>query len=148
MNAQLLHVVAESLPASRKVYHAGVRHADLRVPMREIQLHPSSGEPPLKVYDTSGPYTDPAVTIDIAAGLPRARAGWIAARGDIEAYPGRRVQPIDNGLAGGGKAAAEFPVRRAGFTSGCDVCRRRGTRTRGSRFQFPQFAGTSSPGIS
>jgi len=113
VNAQLLHVVAESLPASRKVYHAGVRHADLRVPMREIQLHPSSGEPPLKVYDTSGPYTDPAVTIDIAAGLPRARAGWIAARGDIEAYPGRRVQPIDNGLAGGGKPAAEFPVRRA-----------------------------------
>ena len=105
MNAQLLHVVAESLPASRKIYRSGSLHAHLRVPMREIELHASSGEPPLTVYDTSGPYTDPAVTLDIAKGLPRARAGWIAARGDAEAYPGRRVQPVDNGLAAGGKAA-------------------------------------------
>ena len=113
MNAQLLHVVAESLPASRKVYHRGSLHADLRVPMREIQLHPSSGEPPLTVYDTSGPYTDPSVTIDIEHGLPRIRAPWIAGRGDVESYPGRRVQPIDNGIAAGGKGAAEFPERRA-----------------------------------
>ena len=41
-----------------------------------------------------------------------APAAWIAARGDIEAYPGRRVQPVDNGLAAGAKAAPEFPVRR------------------------------------
>ena len=61
MNAQLLHVVSESLPASRKIYRAGVLHADLRVPMREIALHPSSAEPPLTVYDTSGPYTDPRI---------------------------------------------------------------------------------------
>jgi len=113
VNAQLLQVVAESLPSSRKVYHRGALHAELRVPMREIQLHPSSGEPPLPVYDTSGPYTDPSVTIDIEHGLPRIRAPWIAARGDVESYPGRRVQPIDNGLAVGGKGALEFPERRA-----------------------------------
>ena len=112
MNAESWHVVAESFPASRKVHHAGRLHPDLRVPMREIALHPSSGERPLTVYDSSGPYTDPAVTIDITAGLGRLRERWIAARGDIEAYPGRRVQAVDNGLATGGKAAAEFPVRR------------------------------------
>ena len=113
MNAQLMQVVSTSLPASRKVYQSGTLHPGLRVPMREIALHPSAGEPPLTVYDTSGPYTDSAVAIDIARGLPRGRAPWIAARADVEAYPGRRVQPLDNGLASGGKAAVEFPVRRA-----------------------------------
>jgi len=112
MNAESWHVVAESFPASRKVYRAGRLHQDLRVAMREIALHPSSGEPPLTVYDSSGPYTDPAVRIDIAAGLGRLRERWIAARGDTEAYPGRRVQPVDNGLIAGGKAAPEFPLRR------------------------------------
>jgi phosphomethylpyrimidine synthase len=113
MNAQSWHVVSESFPASRKVYRAGRLHPELRVPMREIALHPSSGEPPLAVYDASGPYTDPAVAIDIEAGLARLRAPWIAARADTEAYPGRRVQLIDNGLTAGGKAAPEFPPRRA-----------------------------------
>jgi phosphomethylpyrimidine synthase len=113
VNAQLLQVVSESLPASRKTYRAGVLHADLRVPMREIELHPSSAEPPLTVYDTSGPYTDPGITIDIGKGLPRTRAAWILARGDVESYPARRVQPIDNGLAAGGKPAPEFPLQRA-----------------------------------
>src|SRR5215469_13400978 len=113
MNAQLLHVVSESLPASRKVYRSGSLYPELRVPMREIALQPSAAEPPLTVYDTSGPYTDPAVTIAIEKGLPRTRTPWIAARGDVEAYPGRHVQPLDNGLVAGGKAAPEFPVRRA-----------------------------------
>jgi phosphomethylpyrimidine synthase len=113
MNAQLLQVVSEPLPASRKVYKSGALHGGLRVPMREIALHPSAGEAPLTVYDPSGPYTDPDVTIDINQGLPRTRAAWIAARGDLESYAGRRVQPLDNGLAAGAKAAPEFPVRRA-----------------------------------
>src|SRR5438132_1267757 len=112
MNAQLMQVVSEPLPASRKVYESGSLHAGLRVPMREIDLHPSSGEPPLTVYDASGPYTDPAVAIDITRGLPRTRAAWISARGDIEPYPGRRVQPLDNGLAGGARGTPEFPGRR------------------------------------
>ena len=112
MNAQLMQVVSEPLPASRKVYKSGSLHAGLRVPMREIGLHPSSGEPPLTVYDPSGPYTDPEVTTDITRGLPRTRAAWISARGDLEPYPGRRVQPLDNGLAGGARGTPEFPVRR------------------------------------
>jgi phosphomethylpyrimidine synthase len=113
MNAQLMQVVSESLPASRKVYRPGTLHAGLRVPMREIALHPSSGEPPVVVYDPSGPYTDPGAIIDIHKGLPRLRSAWINAREDVEAYPGRRVQLIDNGLGAGGKAAPEFPLRQA-----------------------------------
>ena len=112
MNAQLLQVVSEPLPASRKVYKSGALHEGLRVPMREIALHPSAGEAPLTVYDPSGPYTDPAVTIDINHGLPRPRAPWIAARGDVESYAGRQVTPLDNGLTAGAKAAPRFPVRR------------------------------------
>ncbi|HEV3178826.1 MAG TPA: phosphomethylpyrimidine synthase ThiC [Steroidobacteraceae bacterium] len=112
MNAQL-HVVSEALPASRKVYYSGALHPDLRVPMREIELQPSAAEPPLTVYDPSGPYTDPTVSINIEKGLPRTRTAWITARADVEAYPGRRVQTRDNGLERGGKAAPEFPVRRA-----------------------------------
>jgi phosphomethylpyrimidine synthase len=112
VNAQLMQVVSEPLPASRKVYQPGSLHPELRVPMREIELHPSAGEPPLRVYDSSGPYTDQAVAIDIEKGLSALRAPWIAARADTHGYPGRRVQLIDNGLAAGGKAAPEFPLRR------------------------------------
>ena len=113
MNAQLMQVVSEAFPASRKVYKGGRLHAGLKVPMREITLNPSAGEPPLAVYDSSGPYTDPAVKIDIEGGLARLRAPWIAARGDTESYPGRAVQLNDNGLSPGGRAAPEFPLRRA-----------------------------------
>jgi phosphomethylpyrimidine synthase len=112
VNAQLMQVVSEPLPASRKIYQPGALHPELRVPMRAIELHPSAGEPPLTVYDSSGPYTDPAATIDIEKGLGALRAPWIAARADTDGYPGRRVQLIDNGVAAGGKAAPEFPVRR------------------------------------
>jgi phosphomethylpyrimidine synthase len=113
VNAQLMPVVSEPLPASRKIYKPGALHRELRVPMREISLHPSAAEPPLTVYDSSGPYTDPEAVIDIAKGLPRTRAAWISARGDVESYRGRCVQPLDNGLAAAGKAAPEFPVHRA-----------------------------------
>jgi phosphomethylpyrimidine synthase len=113
MNAAVpLEVATKSLPASRKIYVPGHLHAAVRVPMREISLHPSSGEPPLTVYDSSGPYTDPAVRIDITRGLPRLRAGWIKARGDGESYAGRAVQLVDNGLNAGSKAGVpEFPVQ-------------------------------------
>jgi phosphomethylpyrimidine synthase len=113
MNAQLLQVVSESFPSSRKVYKHGRLHAAVRVPMREITLHPAAGEAPLTVYDSSGPYTDPGVTIDIEGGLARTRAPWISARADVEAYPGRKVQALDNGLGAGGKAAPQFPQHRA-----------------------------------
>src|SRR4051812_20186500 len=77
-------------PASRKVYLAGTLHPDVRVPLREIALSPTASphgappeaNPPLRVYDTSGPYTDPAVQVDVRQGLPRLREAWIRARGD------------------------------------------------------------------
>ncbi|WP_370227011.1 phosphomethylpyrimidine synthase ThiC [Pararhodobacter marinus] len=106
-------VTTGPLPASRRVWQAGVLHPDIRVPMRAIDLHPSAGEPPVTVYDSSGPYTDPDARIDIARGLPRLRDGWIAARGDTELYGGRHVRPEDNGFADGARLVPEFPVRHA-----------------------------------
>jgi len=81
------------LPASRKVY---VGAGELRVPLREIALTDGTAA---TVYDTSGPYTDPAVAIDIHRGLPDLRGAWLAARGDCEAEP----SPY-RGRAGNGKA--------------------------------------------
>ncbi|MBP7465345.1 MAG: phosphomethylpyrimidine synthase ThiC [Pseudoxanthomonas sp.] len=86
---QLSESVTRPIPGSRKVFVEGSR-PDLRVPMREIGLTRTptlfGGEdnPPVTVYDCSGPYTDPDVRIDLSAGLPALRAGWIAERGDTE----------------------------------------------------------------
>ncbi|HNC78890.1 MAG TPA: phosphomethylpyrimidine synthase ThiC [Rhodocyclaceae bacterium] len=80
------------LPNSRKIYVEGSR-ADLRVPMREIRQADTptamGGEqnPPIFVYDCSGPYTDPAARIDIRSGLPALRQAWIEGRGDTEVLP-------------------------------------------------------------
>ncbi len=87
----------------------------LGVKMREIRLEPSSGEPPVRVYDTSGPYTDPEATIDIAAGLPELRSHWIRERGDVEEVTQREVRPEDNGQLGPDRSGGvpAFPnVRR------------------------------------
>ena len=84
MNAAVaLRVTTEALPASRKIYVPGELYPDVRVPMRHISVHPTAREPGITVYDSSGPYTDPSVRIDIAAGLPRLRERWIAARKPI-----------------------------------------------------------------
>ena len=108
-------VVADALPASRKIHVQGRLHPNVRVPMRQIALHPSSGESPLTVYDASGPYTDSAVHIDIERGLARLREPWVIARGDVERYEGRRVRPEDNGTSGAGADvfAATVPPLRA-----------------------------------
>src|SRR5512141_3077065 len=85
--AQVDAAAVQPLPNSRKVYVEGSR-PDIRVPMREIAQADTPASfgaeknPPLVVYDTSGPYTDPAARIDIRSGLPPLRAGWIAERGD------------------------------------------------------------------
>ncbi len=88
-------VTTGPIRGSRKI-HVG----PLKVAMREIDLEPSSGEPPVRVYDTSGPYTDPTAQIDIRAGLPKLRRDWQFARGDVEEYSAREVKPEDNGQLG------------------------------------------------
>ncbi|MAP43784.1 MAG: phosphomethylpyrimidine synthase ThiC, partial [Sphingobium sp.] len=90
-----MRVTTGPIRGSRKI-HVG----PLKVAMREIDLEPSSGEPPVRVYDTSGPYTDPQARIDIMAGLPALRRDWIMGRGDVEEYDARAVKPEDNGLKG------------------------------------------------
>jgi phosphomethylpyrimidine synthase len=107
----LLTVTQGPLPASRKIHKPGILHPDIRVPMREISLHPTSGEPPVIVYDSSGPFTDAAHTVLIEHGLPRLRESWVAARGDTETYDGRHVKPEDNGFVSGERLTPEFPVR-------------------------------------
>ncbi|WP_431859518.1 phosphomethylpyrimidine synthase ThiC [Azospirillum sp.] len=85
------------LPASQKVYVPGDQ--GVRVAMREIRV--GGGEPPVRVYDASGPYTDPDMAVDIRKGLPALRESWIRGRGDVEAYDGRAVRPEDDGLRPG-----------------------------------------------
>ena len=100
-------------PGSRKVYEAGRLWPDIRVPFREVAVHESAGEPPVTLYDPSGPYTDPAASIDIDKGLPRTREPWVVSRGDVEivAAP-RNVKPEDNGFARGAHLAPEFSQPR------------------------------------
>jgi len=93
-----LRVTTGPFPASRKVHVPGRQHSGISVAMREIDLEASAGEPPVRVYDTSGLYSDPAVETDINRGLPELRKPWILARGDVELYEGREVKPEDNGL--------------------------------------------------
>ncbi|MEI8396741.1 MAG: phosphomethylpyrimidine synthase ThiC [Rhodospirillaceae bacterium] len=104
-------VTTGALPSSRKIYLPGRLYPELRVAMREVDLTPSAGEAPVRIYDASGAYTDPAATIDIRAGLPALRRAWIEGRGDVEAYDGRPIRPEDDGGKVGGPAnLAEFPL--------------------------------------
>lgn len=92
-----------SFDGSKKVYVEGTR-PDILVPMREIKLSPTTGSfgeeenAPVRVYDTSGPYTDPTYKVDITKGLPALRSAWIKERGDVEEYEGRTIKPEDNGF--------------------------------------------------
>ncbi len=85
-------VTRGALPGSKKVFVNGV-------PFREVAL--SGGEPPVRLYDTSGPYTDDSVVVDIEKGLSPTRRAWILARGDVEEYDGRERKPEDDGLRRG-----------------------------------------------
>jgi phosphomethylpyrimidine synthase len=104
----------EALPASRKVYVEGV-------PFREIALSPSRAmdgsleeNAPVRVYDTSGVWTDPDTKCDVREGLPDHRRDWIIARGDVEEYTGREVLPQDNGyLTKGAEDVARVKDRGA-----------------------------------
>ena len=99
--------------ASRKIYLTDSR-PEIRVPMREIAL--SGGNPPLRLYDTSGPYTDPDAQLDLKRGLPPLRLGWITGRGDVEELPGpssayRRQREEDPQLGGVRFASVRRPLR-------------------------------------
>ncbi|MDU0813574.1 phosphomethylpyrimidine synthase ThiC [Bacillus siamensis] len=94
--------IMSSFSGSKKVYVEGST-SDIQVPMREIELSPTTGSfgeeknAPVRVYDTSGQYTDPDVTINIEEGLKPLRQQWITERGDVEEYEGRAIKPEDNG---------------------------------------------------
>jgi len=114
----LSEAVTRPIPGSRKIHAQGSR-ADLKVPMREVVLSDTplvfgaEKNAPLAVYDTSGPYTDPGVRIDLVAGLAPLRANWIAERGDVETLRGLssefgRRRAADPKLAG-----VRFPHTRA-----------------------------------
>nr|WP_246202773.1 phosphomethylpyrimidine synthase ThiC [Sphingomonas lacunae] len=94
---------------SRKIHVPAPGNPAVKVAMREIMLEPSCGEPPLRVYDPSGPYTDANATIDIRAGLPELRRDWIRSRGDVEEVDQREVRPEDNGQLGPDRSGGVDP---------------------------------------
>ena len=102
-------VTTGAIAGSRKIYTSPAGRPDINVPFREIALEPSAREEPYRAYDTSGPYTDPAVTIDLEAGLPPVRAAWIAKRG-FERIAARAVKDIDNGGASGDRLVPACPA--------------------------------------
>ncbi len=103
-------VTTGPITGSRKVYAAPKGRSDIRVPFREIVLGDPS-EPPVRVYDPSGPYTEGAAPIDLAGGLPPMREAWIEARGLAPAEP-RAIRPEDNGNVSADHLAPLCPATR------------------------------------
>lgn len=107
--------IFSNFPGSKKVYVNGSR-SDIRVPMREIQLSPTTGtfgeevNEPIRVYDTSGPYTDEHVSVDISRGLDGLCLPWILERDDTEFYVGREMKPEDNGYRSKADMLDDIPV--------------------------------------
>ena len=102
-------VTTGPIAGSRKIHARPDAAPDLKVPLREIVLDASSGEPPFPVYDPSGPYTDPDAAIDVERGLSRTRLDWVRERGGVEDYDGRPIKPVDNGNVSGKHLARNFP---------------------------------------
>ena len=115
--AQVDSAAVEPLPKSRKVYETGSR-PDIRVPFREVEQSDTStsfgGEknPPLTLYDTSGPYTDPLASIDIRKGLPAIRKAWIQERNDTEVLAGPTSRYGQQRLEDPALAAMRFDLQR------------------------------------
>ncbi|SFJ68330.1 hydroxymethylpyrimidine synthase [Bacillus sp. 71mf] len=99
-----------SLPGSKKVYVEGTRE-DMKVPMREIAQSDTNGvpNPAIRVYDTSGPYTDPNYKVELEKGIQAPRRCWVMEREDIEEYEGREVKPEDDGVKAAAKHTPIFP---------------------------------------
>ena len=102
-------VTTGPVTGSRKVYSSPAGHPDIAVPFREVALDPSANEEPVRLYDCSGPYTESNASIDLAAGLPRVRAPWIAKRG-FAAAMAREVKPEDNGFVPQDRLVPECPA--------------------------------------
>jgi phosphomethylpyrimidine synthase len=134
VSEEILKIQGKSVfPASSKVYVPGSQ-PNIRVPFREVALTPTTGRfgqehnPPLRVYDTSGPYTDDSVSMNLGQGLPPLRQGWILDRGDVEefsdpraasarrndgaAFPGLRRKPLK---AIAGRAVTQMHYARRGI---------------------------------
>ncbi len=111
MNFITPKITTGNLPASKKIYVKGNIHKDIKIPMREIALHPTAGEDPVIVYDSSGPYTDNKLSTDINKGLNKIRTDWIVSRNDVESYTGREIKDYDNGYVSKNKITKEFPIK-------------------------------------
>jgi len=111
MNFITPKITTGNLPASKKIYVKGNIHKDIKIPMREIALHPTAGEDPVIVYDSSGPYTDNKLSTDINKGLNKIRTDWIISRNDVESYSGREIKDYDNGYVSKNKITKEFPIK-------------------------------------
>ena len=107
-------VTTGPINGSRKIYASPAGRPDISVPFREIALDPSAREAPVRLYDTSGPYTENSPAIDLAAGLPQIRAEWIARRGFGNAAP-RDVKPEDNGFVPADRLVPACPAARTLF---------------------------------
>ncbi|HXW70171.1 MAG TPA: phosphomethylpyrimidine synthase ThiC [Methylocella sp.] len=105
-------VTCGPLPGSRKIYHCIAGRPDIAVPLREIMLSAAANEPPLTVYDSSGPYTLAEASINLSAGLRPIRELWLAKRQGLEIYEGRAVRPEDNGGISGHRLVPPCPANR------------------------------------
>ncbi|KXV55145.1 phosphomethylpyrimidine synthase, partial [Gluconobacter japonicus] len=103
------HVTTGPIQGSCKKWSEAPGRPDILVPYREIALHPSANEEPVRVYDTSGPYTDTSVSIDVEKGLSTPRAAWLAKRG-FQKVEARAVKPEDNGFASEAQAVPACPA--------------------------------------
>ncbi len=117
-------VTRKPIPGSRRIYVQGNLHPEIRVPMREVILAPTRSRragdpdeinPPVALYDTSGPYTDPDVQLDVGRGLAPIRLEWIVRRGDVEELPAPSSEFGRRRLRDDRLAAVRFPNPRKPF---------------------------------
>jgi phosphomethylpyrimidine synthase len=163
-------VTTGPIGGSKKLYSSPAGAPDVQVPFREIALDPSAGEPPLRIYDSSGPYGCGDFTPDLSAGLPVARP-WLFSREGLETYQGRTVKPEDNGFvsddhlvppcpaprvlyrAAGSSPVTQLEFARAGIVTKEmiyvahreNICRERALDEAGARIKDGESFGASIP---